>query len=193
MPIQTVINFFGTGVRYWICRIPIKEFSELSGCKEELGLDWEGVFFNLELLEKFGYKDWESIHLLDEGAGWLPIGSNWIEVRKGKKKRKILVEEFLGEGYLFDSFNKKVSVFELPDQEDIQDVVLLQVETGLVAKYIIDHSLFDLEEITFIMSPNWLSDLFGGVWIEGIEWKGRQVIKKNEDVLTRESKVMIVS
>ena len=192
MTTQTIINFFGTGVRYWICRVPNDEFDKLRGYKEKHNLVWESIFFNLDVLEKFGYKDWESIHLLEEGTGWIPVGKNWIEIRIGRKKRKFSSDEFLGAGLMFDSFNKDVSDFELTPSNESQDILLLQIETGLIAKYVVNESISDLAFLTCTISPNWMSELFDLAWVEGLKYKGRMVEKSQDDTVIRESKVKII-
>ena len=190
---STIINFFGTGVRYWICRIPNTELGLLNKYKVENNLHWEQVFFNLEVLEVFGYKDWESIHLLDDGSGWLPVGNNWIEIRSGRKKRKISADEFLGSGFMFDLFKKVYSDSVLSAVEGNTDVLLLQLETGLIAKHVISIEQITLDQFTFVLGPKWMSDLLGMQWVEGLKYNGFVNNKTQDETLTRESRVMIIT
>ena len=77
-----IINCFGSGIRYWLCRIPKNEFVMMDEYRIKNQCNWVDIFFNLEILDKFGYNDWESIHLLQEGKGWLLKKGNWIVVVK---------------------------------------------------------------------------------------------------------------
>jgi len=186
-----VINFFGTGIRYWICRIPDEEFQKIDRYRLKHNRCWEEVFFDLHTLEKFGYQDWESIHLLEEGKGWILEGKNWIEFKKGRKKRKVEVGEFLGSGLIFDSFNKERDDTVLIQKKGYVDVALVQLETGLILKYNLGE--MNLDKICFKLCYAPLKNKVAVDWIDSITYAGMALVNYAEDSLTRESRVFVLN
>jgi len=187
-----IINFFGFGIRYWLCRIPSKEFKLIDEFRVNKQFNWVDIFFNLDILERFGYSDWESIHLLHEGKGWLLQNGNWLEVKKERKKQKIDVSKFIGEGYFFDIYEKIYDDTKLVKEQGYVDVVLAQIDTGLIFKFEINKEKLDLNKMKFKMNFNPLNKCFDADWVTGIVYDGVNINESKEDSLTRESKVIIL-
>lgn len=186
---STIINFFGVGVRYWICRIPREELDTLSKYRTNNALNWEDIFFDLHTLELFGYENWESFNVILEGSGWLTADRNWLEIKVGRKKRKVLTDEFLGKGLMFDLFNKEHTEWVYEPQEGTRDILLIQLETGLMAKYELTEEGVDLSQLIFELQPKWMEDLLGMNWVEGVRCNNGDSIKTKEDTLIRENRV----
>ena len=190
---QTIINFFGTGVRYWICRIPQKEMVRLEEFRLKNNLYWENMLFDLHILAELGYRSWEDFHLLREGSGWLIAQRNWLEIKQGRKKRKISAEEFMGEGLMFDFFQKVNDTEELNRDRDSSDVLLMQLETGLPAKYEIKEERVELSELRFELQPKWMEELLGLSWVEGIKYNNKELKRTKEDTVIRENRVKLLN
>jgi hypothetical protein len=146
---MVTINFFGEGVRYWLCEIPLAEFDIFLKEKEKTGQDWEHLFFDLSFLDELGYANWESIHLLKKGKGWLIAERNRMELSVGRKKRVVELDEFLGDKMLFQTFSKKVLAFEIDKKEAYQYVLLVQLDTGKINKYELNKDMIDLDKFLF--------------------------------------------
>lgn len=189
---QTVINFFGSGIRYWICRIPKEEMNKLLEFREKHQLYWEDIFFDLHTLEQFGYKSWEDFHVIREGSGWLVAPRNWFEIKLGRKKRKINSEEFMGEGLMFDLFKKENLADDHTLEQETVDVLLVQLETGLVAKFELNEPRVDIDLMEFKMEPNWMHELLQLHWVEGVDYKKIPLNRVKEDTLIRENRVKLI-
>ena len=84
-----IINMFGTGVRYWVCEIPMDRFDEMESFKQKNHCSWEEIFFDLHLLKKWGYTELDELHVVLNERGWLLGGDNYMELRtNGKRKGK---------------------------------------------------------------------------------------------------------
>lgn len=186
---STIINFFGVGIRYWICRVPDQEVDRLSKYKTENELNWEDIFFDLHTLELFGYQSWENFNVILEGNGWLTVDKNWLEIKVGRKKRKVSTDEFLGEGLMFDLFNKEQVEWVYEPQEGSSDVLLIQLETGLVAKYELTQEGVNLSQLIFDLQPKWMDETLGMKWVEGVRCTVGGAVRTKEDTLVRENRI----
>ena len=106
-----------------------------------------------------------------------------------RKKRKVLTDEFLGKGLMFDLFNKEHTEWVYEPQEGTRDILLIQLETGLMAKYELTEEGVDLSQLIFELQPKWMEDLLGMNWVEGVRCNNGDSIKTKEDTLIRENRV----
>ena len=185
------LNFYGEGLRYWLCEIPLVEFDVIQHQKERTGKDWEQLFFDLTFLEGLGYNNWESIHLLEEGKGWIIAERNKIEIKNGRKKRVVKLDEFLGDNMLFQTFPKKVIPFEIVQKDGYQYVLLVQVDAGKINKYELESNKLDLDKFLF--------QFFDGrgveldlMWLTKVEYDGKELFDQGDDCLTRQNMVRIL-
>jgi len=77
---------FGSGIRYWICKVPLDQFIQFEKLQIKYNTPYETIFFDLELMNKFGYSSVEEFHTIHSGRGFLIKERNTIEI-KHKKKR----------------------------------------------------------------------------------------------------------
>lgn len=187
---MTIITFFGAGLRYWICQIPEAEFAIIRERKEANRKTWEHVFFDLDFLEKLGYQNWETIHLLEEGKGWLIAENNRMEIRIDRKKRKVELEQFLGNA-LFDEYRKRVIAFEVEEKVGFQNVLLLQKDVGMINKFEIDEELLDLDKLVYWFYDGRAAKL-DLLWLTKVEYDGQELFDKGDDCLTRQNLVRIL-
>jgi len=188
---MTTIKFFGTGMRYWVCEIPESQFNLIEKEKIAMNKVWEELFFDLEFLEQFGYSNWESIHLLEEGKGWLIAERNRIEIKTGKKKRVVEMREFLGDGLLFDAFKKEIIAFEVLKKANFTYVLLVQLDAGLINKFEVVSDDFDLDKsnFTFYDGTDVNIDL---LWLTKVEYNGQELFDLGDDCLTRQNIVSVL-
>ncbi len=188
---MTTIKFFGTGMRYWICEIPESQFNRIEKEKIALNKMWEELFFDLEFLEQFGYSNWESIHLLEEGKGWLITERNRIEIKTGRKKRVVEMHEFLGDGLLFDAFKKEITAFKVLKKEHFNYVLLVQLDAGLINKYELLSDDFDIDKskFSFYDGRDFNLDL---LWLTKMEYNNRELFDLGDDCLTRQNIVSVL-
>ena len=188
---MVTINFYGSGIRYWICEIPLEEFKVLENDREKLETVWEQLFFDLEYLEEKGYDSWESIHLLEKGKGWLMADRNRMEIRIGRKKRTVTMNDFLGEDALFDPYKKEVIAFEIEKREGYQYVLLVQMDTGTINKYQLERSSIDTDRLLFRFYDGRAAGL-DLLWLTSVEYDGQELFDQRDDCLTRQNMVRIL-
>lgn len=188
---MVTINFFGEGVRYWLCEIPLAEFDIILKEKMKTGQDWEQLFFNLSFLDELGYANWESIHLLKKGKGWLIAEKNRMEIRVGRKKRVIELDEFLGDKMLFQTFSKKVIAFEFDKKEAYQYVLLVQLDLGKINNYELNYGKTDLDKFVFRFYDGRGVGL-DLLWLTKVEYDGKELFDQGDDCLTRQNMVRIL-
>mgnify|MGYP000447349993 CR=1 FL=1 len=188
---MVAINFYGTGIRYWVCAIPNAEFDEINMYRLRLGIGWEEIFFSLEVLEEFGYSNWENIHLLEEGKGWLIDKANRFEIKSGRKKRLVTMAQFIGEGLLFEAFTKKIVPFKIGKEEGITYVMLSQIDAGLINKYHLESETCDLDKLCFTISILEQEDMSFN-WLSNLTYNDVDLFDQGEDCLTRSNRVILL-
>jgi hypothetical protein len=189
-----ILNFFGTGIRYWVCKIPETTYAEMEMYKKKENCSWEEIFFDLDVLSKWGFDSWGNVHLIHKGKGWLIGGTNYFEVRtKGRRVRKLEAQELNDPYLLFDPYDKVRDETKMELEDGFNIVVLVQIETGLVFKYKIDQPKINLEKIKFHLNYNPMKENFEEDWITGITYDGNAVLSPDEDTLVRSSKVIMLN
>ena len=68
---STIINLFGTGIRCWICEIPIHRYEQLKEVASFRKTTIHNIFFDLEVLQNLGYKHWKKIFPIEEIIGFI--------------------------------------------------------------------------------------------------------------------------
>ena len=188
-----IINLFGTGIRYWVCKIPVALFDEMEAYKKNAKCAWEEIFFDLHVLAKWGFESWENIHLMHNGRGWLIGGENYIEFRtKGKRVKKMIAQELNNAYVLFNPFALERNEEILSPNEEFKVVILVQIETGLVFKSKINQEKIDLDKMIFHLNYGPLKENFEEDWVTKISYEGRPVLCSDEDTLVRSSKVILI-
>ena len=80
-----ILNLFGTGIRYWICEIPISVFEEMTRIQIKQKVEWEQLLFDFDFLKHFGYHHWSELSKHPEQTGFLLDPQNRIEIKQGSK------------------------------------------------------------------------------------------------------------
>lgn len=144
-----IINLFGEGVRVYLCQVDKAEYKRLKLFKEQNQLNWDSVFFDFDILETLGYKHWTDFAIL-EMNGLMLTNKNRIEIKKqAKKVLKIQADEVLNEGLLFDLYRTTNKEMTMEKNESIVSFYLTMTEVGLISKYKIETSNFNINSLQF--------------------------------------------
>lgn len=146
-----VLNFFGTGIRYWICELPILQFEEMEKIKQQHKVEWENLLFDFDFLKHFGYKHWSELSRYPEQIGFLLLPENRIEI---KEKAKFLIRfkayDLLNSETLFPLFYCESSHFVPPVIiKNTQLLLLIHLEKGLIGKYKIETNGLDINQLKY--------------------------------------------
>ncbi len=80
-----IINLFGIGIRYWICKLPEDIYDEMQQIRIKHSFEWEQLLFDFDLLAHFGYAHWSELSDNPEQTGFLLDPQNRIEIKQGAK------------------------------------------------------------------------------------------------------------
>jgi hypothetical protein len=188
------INFFGTGLAYWVCKMPTDEFDKLHQYSMDTGQDFENIFFDLDLIQSFGYPDWMNIHPIFSGMGMLLKDRNYIEIRNGNRRvRKIMSLELNENSSLFPLFSIQKDVYRfLPKDKSVVYVLLVQFVTGLIRKFTIDCSSLNLDDIRFYLNYQPLTHFLKEDWVTNIAYKNALMDQWQEDAVVQSSRVYVL-
>lgn len=186
------INFFGTGMHYWICKIPILEYLALEKIKNENHETFESLLFDLEFLNEFGYSHWSKIHVIHFGSGLLSAPKNFIEIRKGNRRiGKISTETIVHGNQLFDLYAKQNNVCShINFDVNFKYLVLIQFNTGLVRKYRINTEKLNMDLFLFYINSLPRGTNFNYDWLTALSYDGLMLDLIVEDVAVTGNRVI---
>lgn len=188
------VNLFGTGIAYWVCKMPVEEYIKLKSFAEKTEQDLETIFFDLDLIRSFGYRDWMNIHPYFSGMGMLLNDRNYIEIRKGNRRiRKINSSELNDEYSLFPIYSIQKDIHRtLPGEKDFVYVILVQFLTGLIRKYTIETASINLDDVCFYLNYQPLNSFIEEDWVTNISFKGALMDEWKEDTVVQGSRVFVL-
>ena len=141
------INFHGVGIRSWKIILEQELFKEIKEFKEHHSLSQEKLIFDIDILEKFGVQHWSLLGTTYQSNYFELNTSNKIEIKqKTKTLLKIKTIELKSNDLLFPIYNTSIVEEYLPDNTQIE---ILQIETGLFFKTIINVDQFDVNLLHF--------------------------------------------
>jgi hypothetical protein len=145
-----IINLFGTGIRYWICEIPLPIFDEMYAIKEKNQVEWENLLFDFDFLKHFGYNHWNELSRQKEKTGFLLDPQNRIEIKQGSKFiARFRANELTNRETLFPLYQTTHSELSYPKNSSYQTMILIQYEKGLISKYKFESNLFTINDLSF--------------------------------------------
>ena len=69
---EYVINFFGSGIRFWICNILNSEYDQMCQIRYDEKKSWDELFFDFRFLEKLNRSHWSEFSSNNAEIGfWL--------------------------------------------------------------------------------------------------------------------------
>ena len=186
-----IINLFGEGARYWICHIPVDRFNEFKHIKEKNDISWETLLFNLDFLAHFGYKHWSELSDEPEIKGFFIKSQNTIEIKEKKRMiMKIKAHQILNIESLFDLYSTEEVSINFESKENHQSILISQVETGLFAKYALNKTSFNIDDLLFSITDVNYNET--NQMILNLSYENKTLIPSNEDTLIRSFKVVIL-
>lgn len=184
-----VINFLGSGIRYWICELPIAQFKEMEQIRIKHHVDWVDLLFDFNFLQHFGYQHWNELAILPAQMGFLITAQNKIEIKKGSKfLSKFFASDLLNQSALFPLYQTSSSLIKLLKQEQKQQLILLQIEKGLIAKLKVNDERLEMEDLCFELCS--MQDLS---FISSIDYKGSKLLIKQDDTVSISSRVYLLN
>jgi hypothetical protein len=147
-----IINLFGTGIRYWICEIPLPVFEKMNTIRLNHKVEWEELLFDFDFLQHFGYKHWSELSDQPEQTGFLLDPQNRIEIKQGAKFiARFRAHELLDEETLFPLYQTTIADFLIRQKQGYTSFVLIQFEKGLIGKFRIKTEIFNIEHLCFML------------------------------------------
>lgn len=188
-------NFIGKGIIYWICKIPIYEFDKIETYCKRNKISLNEFFFNLELLNDFGYRNWNEIHLYHHAIGLLEDKTSFIEIRKkGNRIRKIDTIELLNQQTLFPLYKIRIDTYKkLIKQDDFVFIALVQYAIGLIKKIELNEETLDLNELILNMNYRPLQKCLNLNWVNILFYNNIPIPSKQEDMLILSSEVVLLN
>jgi len=159
-----IMNFFGTGIRYWICEIPNAVFEEMNDKRIKHKVEWEQLLFDFDFLKHFGYNHWCELSKQPEKIGFQLSTQNRIEIKSGAKFiSRFKSIELQDEETLFPLFNTVKNEIKTVYKENSQTILLLEYQKGLIAKFKFETDDFSINQLEFQLSTieneTWLTEI----------------------------------
>lgn len=145
-----IMNLFGTGIRYWICEVPIETYDKMQHIKDKYQVEWENLLFDFDFLKHFGFNHWSELSNYSEEIGFLIIPENRIEIKCASKfVARFKAIDLNSTATLFPLFRTSVMNRIVEKNPASKLFILIHYEKGLIAKYqfIADH--FIIEDLDF--------------------------------------------
>jgi hypothetical protein len=183
-----ILNLFGTGIRYWICEIPISVFEEMTRIQIKQKVGWEQLLFDFDFLKHFGYNHWSELSNQSEQTGFLLDPQNRIEIKQGSKFiARFRANELTNHETLFPLYQTTHSELSYPKNSGCQTMVLIQFEKGLISKYKFESNLFTINDLSFNTSS-----LEGMYFLKDIDLSQTELVSTSDDCVTISSLVLIL-
>jgi len=145
-----IINLFGIGIRYWICKLPEDIYDEMQQIRIKHSVEWELLLFDFDLLAHFGYAHWSELSAHPEQTGFLLDSQNRIEIKQGAKFiARFRANELTNDATLFPLYQNSKIDWNSEYQQGYKSFFVLQYEKGLIGKYKIAHPYFHIDDIEF--------------------------------------------
>ena len=182
-----ILNLFGDGVRYWICDLDAPVMEPVIDYKEKHLLAWDQVLFDLSALKRLGYTHWGDLAFYPEKSGMILSENNRIELKKASRfLEKFRAEKLISEDLIFPQYQTEIIPSEI---FLLNQLVILQFETGLIGKYRIEVEKIRMDDLTFILEQPIRSE--EDLLLTGLTYKGELLFKTEEDTVVRGLRVVV--
>ena len=184
-----IINLFGTGIRYWICEIPIPQFEEMEKIKQQHKVEWERLLFDFDFLKRFGYEHWSEMSPYKELNGFYLLPENRIEIKlKAKLITRFFAHELLNQETLFPIYQTFKKENQYQELITLKRVLVMQFEKGLIGKYAIMTDQFDISTMKFGLSQLPFEEVLSGFMYQETELNSLK-----DDTMVIGTKVMLLN
>jgi hypothetical protein len=187
------INMSGTGLRYWICKIPIAEFNKFETVHQKFKEPYENLFFDLSLLNKLGFQSHEDLFCIEHGRGFIITERNKIEIKKKSKKlRHFDSTELLYSPLMFDPYHVVNDESSIEKEVGFKYIALIEYETGGVFKFKTELLDFDINKLEFHLNYIPISKELNIDFVTNLAYDGALLDQKKESVLHTSNKVILL-
>ncbi len=181
-----IINFFGDGIRYWACDTKETSWQPLWEYKKKKDCSWEEILLDLDTLKKLGYTHWNQLSNGIEKMGFFISNTNRIEIKKGARfLEKFNAQQLLSQSTLFPIYNTLIRSHQITESNQL---VIIQFETGLMAKYKLDIERFQIADLTFGIDSS--QTLIPQPYINQLLFENTPLIIKSDDTVARGVRVV---
>lgn len=183
------INLFGDSIRYSHCSIPKEQFEKMNRVRIKNNTTWEQLLLDLDFLHHFGFAHWSEIGEF-ESKGFELNYKNKLEIKQQSKLvRKLNSMELYGDETFFPIYSiEKIKISSI-QKEEFQQLLFVQFETGLFAKYAFETTDFDLSNMQFEIKNPLEEKRFN--YLTGISYGGEKLTVSLEDSVVRGVKVIL--
>jgi hypothetical protein len=181
-----IINLFGTGIRYWICEVPIEMYDKMQRIKDKYQVEWENLLFDFDFLKHFGFNHWSELSSHPEEIGFLLIPENRIEIKCGAKfVARFRAIDLNSTATLFPLFRTSEVIRPFDKKPTSKSFILIHYEKGLIAKYqfVADH--VEIEDLDFQ-----LENCANYLILKNINYRSALIPSVRDDSLTISTKVL---
>jgi hypothetical protein len=183
----------GTGLRYWVCKIPIVEFNKFKTVHEKFNEPYENLFFDLSLLNKLGFDSHEDLFCIEHGRGFIITERNKIEIKKKSKKlRHFDSTELLYSPLMFDPYHVVDNESSIQKEDGFKYIALVQYETGGVFKFKTELLDFDINKLEFHLNYMPITKELDIDFVTNLAYNGSVLDQKKESVLNTSNKVIVL-
>ena len=187
------INMFGSGIRYWICKIPMDEFLSIQKIRNDFKIEYERIFFDLELLEEIGYTNWENIHCIYKGRGFFIKERNRIEIkRKSKLLKSFDSSELLYSPLLLEQHKIIYDDLCQSKNENFKLVALIQFEVGSFYRFNCEVDNFDVNKLHFVLNYDTIHLSIGEQFVSDLVYDCTKLTQMKEDVVCTGNQVIFL-
>ena len=183
----------GKGLRYWVCKIPMSEFSKFETVHLKFNEEYENLFFDLTFLNKLGYESHQDLFCIKLGRGFIVKERNSIEIKKNSKKlRRFDSTELVYSPLMFDPYTVIKDKSILKKEEGFKYIALIQFETGGIFKFKSESLNFDINQLQFNLNYLPISEQLEIDFVTSVEYESCKLDEKKESVLNTSNKVLFL-
>lgn len=183
------ITFFGIGCKIAIGKFSTEELVNFHKAAKIFATPLSEAIFDsayfLELADK-KYKRWFDLGNELKLFGLLNSYQSSIEIRiNGKKQRKILISDLIGDSLLFPLY--KTNIIEHQSfQQSQSNLIIVEKEIGTIANYLFETESFSIDNLHFsIQSVNIRNDLKYTI-LTNLNYSAKELVSKKSDTLIKE-------
>ncbi len=189
---KTIINLFGTSIRYWVCEMPREQFLYLDELRERRKEHWVNLFFDLDWLSQLGLSHWSDWAIQKEKTGLLCLPKSLIEIRKGRRMlEKFSAQKLINSDSLFELYRTREHTISQSSSNEFVRFILMQTEIGLVGKFKIDRETLRMDELEFELTR--LENPEASCLLTSIYLNGNELVRSDDDTLVINSQIYFLN
>ena len=168
----------------------MEQFEKMDRVRIKNNTTWEQLLLDLDFLHHFGFAHWSEIGEF-ESKGFELNYKNKLEIKQQSKLiRKLNSMDLHGDETFFPIYSiEKIGIVPIA-KEEFQQLLFVQFETGLFAKYSFETTEFDLSNLQFEIKNPLEEKRYN--YLTGISYGGEKLLISLEDSVVRGVKVILL-